>query len=410
MDEGEEYDLSNAFLSISTEGSPPEWAQSATSLVTDRSRSRAAGSSGRRVASGERQQAEPLARAISRRERPLSSWIWSDEYLTQSSNPQSLDLAFERRIARGTTRLAPRPPPWGADGKAREPGTLDWKEQSLGLATDGEGARLRRTHLGRSVTRSPVLTFATLANTQGLDSLLVYHNAFRAELQSLYLIISSVEKRVHDLNESDIRSLYTWLGTFGDFLRLYFCAAERYVLNVIEDTCDMELREDMVSGERKRAKLRIVRWLEEMEALKRPMEAQPQTCSEVIPVLTGVADKLSMALLRYLNAEFEQLPSILSAYFHKPQLAAMFRQVDAHLLQSASGPLMHAMLSRGSAEKRGDQVRWLRRHVQRLYKHRTQLPSSVVAKRWSKRFLETHDSYARGFAQAESEYIRLYGQ
>lgn len=408
MEIQEELRLSSAFISISTDGSEPEMPLSTRSVSaetdpTPRPTVHATASPTQNF-SGQ----DPLARVVSRHERPmLSSWIWSDDFNSQSSLPRSADFRFEKRILRGMTIVPGAPPAWFREPRGRQPGTLNLAKDSRALPLDGAGADLRRRHVKLSVTRSPVLAFTKLPVLESGGRIQLYHNALRGELRSLYTIVSSLGKRQFDLNERDVEAFYAWFALFGDFLRIYFSAGERHILNRIEDTADRELHDDMCSGPRKKRKLCIVRTLEEVESMKRPMQARPGACENVFPLLIDLVDKMSMSLLRYMNAELEQLPPILASYFHGSQLAEMFRQVDLQFLQSPSGPLLQVSLSRGSSERVADHTKWLKEHIQTLLGV-SRIRAPIDAQRWHKKYDEVHLKYVRGFAKAESEYKRLF--
>jgi hypothetical protein len=411
MGHNKDINVSDTFVSVSTEGSAPAAEYSAISVVTEQHTEHVLSQDVRNntthLLSGQQSQSDPLARIVSKRERPLSSWLWSDEFMSQSSQPQSIDLIFERRISRGVTIMEASVPSWVSEGRGRQPGTLNSAKHPRSLETDGEGARLRRQHIRQAITRSPVLEFTHMASSIYANRLRVYHNALRSELQSLYIIVSSLEKRMLDVNENDIEALYAWLATFGDLIRVYFCASERHVLNIIEDASDSELRDGLCSTQRKREKLRIIKILEDIEAMKRPMVARPQSCENVLPALVVHIDKFSMALLRYINSEIEQIPTILTNYFHADQLLLMFRELDLQLLQCPSGHLLQAMLARGSSEKTTDQGRWLKHQIHALLGAKRLRPPLEV-QRWSRMFVNVHMKYVSGFAKAESEYKRLY--
>lgn len=410
METSDDLHLSSAFVTVSTDGSAPDeqFSTNSVSVVTDHTPKHTVKVVASHEPSSSQTPGHPLARVVSKQERPiLSSWIWSDEFDSQSSQPRSLDNRFEKRILRGVTIVQGFPPAWFREPRGRQPGTLNLAKDSLPLSLDGGGAQMRRRHLKMAVTRSPVLAFTNLSLLERSNRIQVYHNAMRSELRSLYTITSSLGKRQYDLNESDVQAFYAWLALFGDFLRIYFSAGERYILNRIEDTADRELRDDMCSSARKKKKLSIVRTLEEIESMKRPMQARPGACENVFPVLIGLIDSLTMSLLHYMNSEFEQLPSVLASLFHTTQLQGMFRQVDLQMLQSASGPLLQVILSRGSSERSSDHGKWLKEHVQTLLGV-SRIRAPIEAQRWYKRYAEVHLKYVRGFEKAESEYKRLY--
>lgn len=409
MEIPEDLHLSSAFVSISTDGSEPEeqFSTKSVSVDTCHTPKHTVRASASRTPSNLQAQ-DPLARVVSRHERPmLSSWIWSDDFGSQSSQPRSADLRFEKRILRGLTIFPGAAPAWFREPRGRQPGTLNLARDSRPLPLDVTGAEVRRKHVRMSVTRSPVLSFTNLPALESANRIQLYHNAIRAELRSLYTIASSLGKRQYDLNEKDVEAFYAWFALFGDFLRIYFTAGERHILNRIEDTADRELHNDMCSGPRKKKKLSIVRTLEEIESMKRPMQARPGACENVFPLLIDLIDKLSMSLLHYMNTELEQLPPILSSYFHASQLAEMYRQIDLQFLHSPSGALLQVTLSRGSSERVADHSKWLKEQFHGLLGV-SRIRAPIEAQRWQKKYDEVHLKYVRGFEKAESEYKRLF--
>lgn len=401
--------LSKVFVSISTDGSEPEeqFSTKSVSVQTDHTPKHTVQASASRTPSNFHGQ-DPLARVVSKQERPmLSSWIWSDDFDSQSSQPRSLDFRFEKRILRGVTIFPGDAPAWFREPRGRQPGTLNLAKDPRPLSLDGTGAEMRRKHVRRSVTRSPVLTFTKLPLLESANRIQLYHNAIRAELRSLYTIASSLGKRQYDLNEKDVEAFYAWFALFGDFLRIYFSACEHHILNRIEDTADRELRNDMCSGPRKKKKMAIIRTLEEIESMKRPLQARPGACENVFPVLIDLIDNFSMSLLRYMNTEFEQVPAILASYFHASQLGNMYKQIDERMLRSPSGYLLQVTLSRGSSERVSDHNKWLKEQVQALLGV-SRIRAPIEAQRWQKKYDEVHLKYVRGFEKAEREYMHLF--
>lgn len=409
-----EIDVENAYLSISTEPSAVNWEISKESLVSDPTRSRSQAAifaSNARTESSQQSKQDPLARAVSRRGRPLSSLLWTDEFLSQTSNTVSVDISFEQRLLRGTTRIPPVAPLWTNRTVVRAVGTLTDIRSPEGrrkLAVSTEGEKLRVEHLRHAITASPVLTFTGVEDNSRGKHVYIYHNAIRAEVESLYTITSSLGKRKHDITNDDIVAFYSWLGVFGDFVRLYFCAFERFIINAIEQTSDMELYENMSSSKRKRSKLSIVRLFEEIEGLKRPMQVQVASRHEAISQAITLCDKLSMSLLKLIGDEIEQLPSLLTTYFHNHQIDEMFRQASEYLASNPSGSLLIVMLSVGSGI--GSQARraWLKRHVHHAKGQKAAVSATLVAQRWTRKFYETHTQYVRGFQKAENEYVRIF--
>lgn len=396
--------FSDPIVSISTEASASLLDSSVVSVVTEPSRSH---DRAPKRDSATRQKSKALARPVSKKDRPLSSLIWSNDYLSSPTNLHSYDPSLERRMRQGVTISSAALPQWHLDTGAREPGTVN-SLRDRPLPLELEDYRKRKQALVKTVTRSPLLAFVDFSGRSGMDCLLVYHNAIRFELFSLYAISSSIEKRALDVNENDAMSFYSWLGLFGDLIRLYFCASERFLFSVVEDTCDMELREVLIRKERSQAKVQIVSELESLEGLKRRMEATPEKCKEVVPLLSNMVDTFSLNLLKYLDAEIEQIPAVLTSYFHEERINEMFKNIDNYILESTNGSLLHVLLSLGARRSAQDQKRWIRQHIHRVYRHKTKLQTSIVAQRSLQRFNDTHQRHVRGFMKAESEYAKIF--
>lgn len=396
-----EESLSDPFVAISTDPFDAQISETITSVVTAPSRSNV------KSGEGSYQNFDALARPVSKKQRPLSSLIWSDDYDSSRSNLYSYDSTLEHKIRNGVSQTIAPPPRWHLDTGAREPGTLN-SFRDRPLPAKMEEYRKRKQVLSAAVTRSPLLAFVEFSGRSGMDRLLLFHNAMRSELFSLYAISSSMEKRALDVNENDAESFYTWIGLFGDFVRLYFCASERYVFHTIESTCDMELKERLVRKNRCQAKLEIVFKLEALEGLKRRMNATSRNCSEVVQLLSKHVDSFALSLLQYLDAEIEQVPTILTSYFHEERILEMFQSIDDYILESANGQMLQVILSHGSHRDLKHQKRWLHQHIHRVYRHKTKLQTSVVTQKHLQRFYETHQRHVRGFLKAESEYAKLF--
>jgi hypothetical protein len=399
------FDVNNAYLSISTDGPLPLSPDHVASMISHPTRSEhetsvfvSRGNDGT--------QPELLARAVSAKDRPLSSWFWSDEFVSASTGANTVNLTFERRLLRGVTNMGPPPPSWSVRNP-RVRGSLRTKRRprlfhECGIDIDAR----RRRQIGLTVERAPFLGFASLGTLAASDSMHIFHNAVRAELRDLHRIVMSLETRLVDVDDEDIRSFYAWLDGFGDFLRLYLAASERFVISVAEDASDIEFCENMLGNRRRNDKVQIVRMLEGVENLKRPMQARPDRQQLLLAELRAKVDDLTMAIIRCLSTEAEQLPSVLSSHFHEQQITEMFSRVKARMLESASGPLLLVALSRGSGHDVETRKKWLKTQSQQLIRSKTSAKAAV--QKWTRTFLDIHKEYVLAFVSAKKEYVDMY--
>jgi hypothetical protein len=350
-------------------------------------------------------------RAVTRRERPLSTWLWSDAFYSNITNSSCVDWSFERRILRALANVAPPPPAWKVEG-GREYGRVSARSRSTPLLDSGPEVRLRRDRVARSKQSVPDKLRdypATQSHVSSFELMTIFHESIRAELRNLYGIVSSLDTRIYDLNRDDLQSFFAWLGTFGDFLRLYFASSERFLVSEIEKVSDMELFEEMSRSARKRARLRIVTLLEDIEILERPMEVRLDSCQEFIPRIAELSRKVTSEVLRHLDAEMEQLPAILSCYFHPKQIHGIFMQMTFRMRQSAAGSVLMGILSTEVRKNSGFQTDWLAGNQPlSIIKRFAGRGSTRLARRWTKSFADYHQDHVLGFTAAEAEYRELY--
>jgi hypothetical protein len=399
------FDVDHAFVSISTDGPASALHLSTTSIALCSAKS---GNDPQFVSRGSDGTLPALlARTVAPKDRPLTSWFWSDEFASAVSFSETVDTPFESRILRGLTNLGPPLPAWNArDPRVR--GSLQTKRRPRLLVDRGIDIDLQRCrHIETIGAYWPTIELVEVDSKVAIDSMHVFHNAIRLELRDLQRVLTSMQTRLLDIDNNDTVSFYAWLDGFSDFLRLYFAASERFVLNVVEDASDMELRGEMGSRRRKSEKLRIVRMLEDIESLKRPMQAHPSMLQQLLPKLSEKVETFSKATNRCLATEAENLPSILLSYFHEQQIAEMFSSVKSRLLDGASGPVLVVLLSRGCGSDAATRKLWLKSHSQQVV--RGKASARAVVQRWTKLFVALHKEYVQAFLCAEQEYRSMYG-
>jgi hypothetical protein len=350
-------------------------------------------------------------RAVSRRERPVSTWLWSDAFFSNITNSSGVDWSFERRILRALANVAPLPPSWKLEG-GREYGRVSAQTRSTPLLDSGSAVLLRRSHIAGSGRRVPDMLRDSQVNKSHVSSfelMTVFHDSIRAELRNLYEIISSLDTRMYDINLDDIRSCFAWLRTFGDFIRLYFASSERFLVSEIENVGDMELIEEMSRSARKHARLRIVTLLEDIESLERPMQVRLDAFQDFIPKIADLSHNFTSKVLRHLDAEKEQLPAILSCYFHPKQIHNIFLQMTAHMHQCAAGSVLMGILATGMRKNPRFQIEWFAKNLPiSMMRKMTGRGGARLARRWTKSCTDCHQDHVLGFTAAEAEYRELY--
>lgn len=404
MDADAPLDIDNVFVSVSSEGLEhvPEFQRA--SAVTAETLSAIA----REQASQLNASPHTPTQLLSRRVRPISSWLWSEISADDGSQPSSTDIFFERRLCIGVSKVSPRPPAWLLEGGGRELGRLTPRKRTKPLLDIGSDAELRRVHLEHENTRPPTYSFISLGPNIATNSVQVYHNAICMELRNMGLIASSLRKRVYDVNRDDVTSFFAWLTAFGDFLRIYFAASEKYVISVAEFASDSALREQMATHERKSCKMGIITYLEGIENMKRVAEAQTEELVSIVRKLCRMTDIFAAKIVDYLNVEIEQLPSLLQAQFQEKQIESFFHNISVQMHQQTTASILHTILSHGAASDEPSQRKWLRHHAQQLHKNKIISGRFIKPQYWIRKYNRTHQEHVLGFVKAEGEYGEIF--
>jgi hypothetical protein len=352
-----------------------------------------------------------FARAIARRERPISSWLWSDAFYSNVTNSTSVDWAFETKILQAVSNVAPQGPLWKAKG-GREYGRITPRSRARPLCDAEPQACRRRDHVamhGRSVPEILRDSSPTSFQLSPFEVPTIFHEAIRAELRSLHRILSSLETRMLDITSDDVQSFFAWIGPLGDFVRLYFASSERFLMGEIEAIADVQLREGMLPNRRKSSRLGIVKTFEGIERLKRPMQVHIESCAEFIPKLVELSDKLTTRILNHLDAETEQVPALLSSHFLPAQKAEVLGNMMHRMQQCSAGAVLMGILATGAGKNPGHQRDWLVQHQDvSMFKKLTGRWSARSADRWIRQCDSAHKSHAVGFLEAEAEYREFY--
>lgn len=349
----------------------------------------------------------PSSHLATRHTRPFISWLWSDSLILDESSTISHDVALERRIYMGMSQVFPPPPPWILKDQ-REAGRLTPRKRSRPLLDIGPDADVRREHLDATNVRPCFYPFVPLESDVATNEVQVYHNAICAELGNLQIITLSLKRRMYDINNDDTDSFFAWLAAFGDFVRFYLASFEKHVFAALESARSDVLQEKMEKTERKKAKLEILSYMEEIERMKRILQAKIGAPQKIILALCRLSDDLAQKIIEYLNREIEQLPSALSANFQDKQLQAAFDNVAVQMSRQRTACLLHVMLSRGAETNDILRKRWLRKHAQDLA-NSTFIPQGFMrAQQWERKYNRLHQEYFLAFVRAESEYAEIF--
>ncbi|KAA8493027.1 hypothetical protein FVE85_9299 [Porphyridium purpureum] len=167
---------------------------------------------------------------------------------------------------------------------------------------------VRMRKMTETVLKEPVLAMCEFGHGKWeVDVVAWPHNAIRRELQDMYYLVASMQKRVLDLTHEDIEDFYDWFSIFEMFVQWYFQYEEKLLMPWVEAATSL----NGALEERRRIALKesLVGRLDDIFSCQDRFANLP--AGEVLPALVVAVDKFSPPLLEYMGEQEKSLPPAL---------------------------------------------------------------------------------------------------
>lgn len=330
----------------------------------------------------------PLARPVPRKElsiglsKLVSNLTWSDSSkATEQTTTQQSDVDFEKCVLSFLNSVAPEKS--SRLLKERIPGTMNVNSDGVRLLRSADEIRRRQEHIDGRIVQMPVLE-SDVIGRENSHALGTVHRAILSELRDLHCMISSMESRKFDVNKADVRALFEWFKLFENFIRLYLATSERELYAGATGDAWIQAR--------KAQKIEVVRLVERVEAMKRPMIAQHVHCGQSLRDLHKRVDRMTMRVVRLLKEESERMTML-----EVGSVEARVERMIKSLREGRFGREMVVLIAQGARNP----MEWMRGVWHDV--------GRFVIQGWVNRFVERHRGFVTAFERAESEYRELYG-
>jgi len=108
-------------------------------------------------------------------------------------------------------------------------------KNALMAAGDNKSVSIRWAQMKESITKEPVMQLRKYRRgSPGQDLLVLYHNAIKREIQDIYYMMASMQKRLFDLVRHEIDEFLRWFELFGEFLEWYMNFEEKELFPFIQ--------------------------------------------------------------------------------------------------------------------------------------------------------------------------------
>jgi len=173
------------------------------------------------------------------------------------------------------------------------------------LPPEGDAKRIssvRYRRMVESILKEPPLYLTSMGEHWAPDVLGFLNNAVRRELQDMYYLVASMQKRVVDLSHDDIDDFYTWFDLFEAFVKAYFAMLEEVFVPWVSEKIPAE--GIMAPAAREESRYSILGGIQEIDDCQGRFANLP--AGEVLPVLIQALDKCAPKLVGFM-ADLERV-------------------------------------------------------------------------------------------------------
>lgn len=284
----------------------------------------------------------------------------------------------------------------------RRYGTMTDMSENRKLPFTAGDIRLRQEHIS-VVTASPqalrpnwlILPLHSPRCVMGIT-----RNALVHEMSDMHRILHSLELRKYDLCSSDANAFYAWFKIVENLIRYYFTVSEisiysrRYVEQCNPGTGIW------VGADRRAAKLSIMRVVDELEVLRRPMIALGKHAHQTVAELHRRADELAHRLIRFLDDEVEQVETVLQQQLSVEEQDDILSHFVNYMKRGSYGRSIILVLAGGLGLNKVDRETWVKNSCKAL--------NRIIVQIWARRVNDRHSEFANMFETAGREYRRMY--
>ncbi|KAA8499266.1 hypothetical protein FVE85_6851 [Porphyridium purpureum] len=237
------------------------------------------------------------------------------------------------------------------DGKAEEELTAQQKERleaktremlNNDFLTQKKSSSVRYRKMVGNEVAEPPMYFAELDKGTVQDVFSVLHNSVRKEMQDLYYIVGSLNKRCLEIAKDDIQDFYEWLAVFALLLEFFFQFEDVVLFPWVETRVALT---GALSKEGRASRQQLTNAaIEGIEDCEFKFEHLPP--GEVMPQLIHAIEKLSSVLLEHFGVtEKDVVPAAVEAFTEAEGLEFERKFIDTVRASDENHTIM-AMLMR----------------------------------------------------------------
>mmetsp|Transcript_6245 Transcript_6245/g.11119 ORF Transcript_6245/g.11119 Transcript_6245/m.11119 type:complete len:546 (-) Transcript_6245:440-2077(-) len=212
----------------------------------------------------------------------------------------------------------------------------------------------------------------------------LHHNTLRREMVDLFKILKKMEKCLLTLNDDDLEAFFVWWGCFANVTREVFAVREAVLFPWLENVLPLEgtLTRDV----RRSKQALILQVMHVIDSLKEDMIQTKKSNGFVRLVL--YCEKLCSALLSYMSAMEDEVPSKLEMFFTLDGKLEVDVKVRDWMWKRKHGHLFFASVYRWvyNTPLWAD---WKELHLKG--------PRKILVSRWYKHYERTHVKHLEHF-------------